>query len=191
MKRHFFLVCFALIATSTFAQDSAFQKMLDFSRPGSNHALLESLAGTWNFQDAKLSFVKGILIRKPIYNGRFYTIEITGGKLQVPVADGKMKEENYHGMQIEGYDNGRMRFVTTSINNHVGSDIEMQMGTYDSTTKSFTYEWTSELIPQMKKQNRRVLKIIDNNHYTEKYYEYQNGAAVKVRELDYTRVKEK
>jgi hypothetical protein len=43
----------------------------------------------------------------------------------------------------------------------------------------------------MKKQNRRILKIIAINHYREEYYEYQNGAAVKVRELDYAKVTEK
>jgi len=190
MKQFFVLLCIALPATAIFAQDSTFRQMLDYSRPGSNHALLGSLSGTWNFQDAKLSFVKGTLTRKPIYDGRFYLVEITGEKLQVPVADGKMKEENYQGMQMEGYDNGRMKFVMTSINNHIGSDIEMQMGTYDPTKKSFTYDWASELVAGMKKQNRRVLKIIDNNHYTEEYYEYQTGAEVKVRQLDYTKVKE-
>lgn len=187
MKRLFFLLHAALITMSTFAQDSTFQQMLDFSRPARNHAFIGKLTGTWNYQDAKLSFVKGTLTRTPIYNGRFYKVEMLGGKLQVPVADGKMKD-NYQEMQIEGFDNGRMKFVTTSINNHIGSDIEMQIGTFDSTTKSFTYEWASELITGMKKQNWRVLKIIDNNHYSEEYYEEHDGTKVKVRELNYTKL---
>ena len=127
MKYFFLLLFVTLLTTSAFAQDNTYKKMLDFSRPGSNHVLLGNLSGTWKFQDAKLSFVKGTLIRKSIYNGRFYTVEIKGGKLQVPVKDGKMKEENYQGMQIEGYDNGKMKFVVASINNHIGSDIEMQL----------------------------------------------------------------
>jgi hypothetical protein len=185
-----FSICVSLITVAISAQDSTFQHMLDFSRPGNNHALLGNLSGKWAFQDEKLAFVKGTLIRMPIYNGRFYTVQITGGKLQVPVADGKMKEENYQEMQIEGYDNGQMKFVTTSINNHIGSDIELQMGIYDSTAKTFTYDWSSELIKGKKTQNRRILKITDNNHYSEEYYEIQNGALVKVRELDYTRAKQ-
>lgn len=171
---------------STGKSDTAAQ-LLEFSRPGGNHALLGTLAGTWNFQDARLPFVKGILVRKPIYDGRFYTVEITGGKLQVPVAGGKMKDENYQGMQLEGYDNGRQQFVATSVNNHIGSDIEMQSGTYDVATKSFIYTWESELIPGMKKKNRRVLKVIDATHYSEEYFEDQNGKETKVRQLDYTR----
>jgi hypothetical protein len=161
--------------------------LLDFSRPGFYHALLGPLAGTWAFQDAKLAFVKGTLTRKPIYDGRFYQVEIKGGRLQVPVADGKMKEDNYQQLQTEGYDNGRMQFVTSSINNHIGSDIEIQMGTYDATTKSFTYVWESELMPGLKRLNKRVVKIIDNDHYIEEYYEIRNGKAMKVRELDFAR----
>jgi hypothetical protein len=173
---------------STFAQNSTYEQQLNFSRPGRNHALIGKLTGTWNFQDPELSFVKGTLTRTPIYNGRFYKVEILGAKLQVPVADGQMKEENYQGMQIEGFDNGTGKFTTTSINNHIGSNIEIQIGTYDSTTKSLSYEWASELVTELKKQNQRVLKIIDDNHYSEEYYEVRNGTKVKVRELNYVKL---
>lgn len=121
-------------------------QLLDLSRPNTNHLHLSAIEGNWNFQDAKLAFVKGTLSRKPIYDGRFYMVEITGGRLPLPVADGKMKEDNYKSMQTEGYDNGRMEFVTSSINNHIGSDIQLQTGTYDSASKTFTYHWESELL---------------------------------------------
>ena len=191
MKQLFFLFYITLITATAFAQDSTFQQMLDFSRPGINHARLGSISGTWSFQDTKLSFVKGTLTRKPIYDGRFYAVEITGGRLQVPVANGEMKEDNYRQMLLEGYDNGRRKFVAISINNHIGSDIEMEMGNYDSVAKSFTYAGANELIPGMQQQYRRVLKIIDDKHYVEEFYEDQNGKVIKVRELDYSRVKEK
>ena len=191
MKHLFFLFYIAVTTATAFAQDSTFQQLLDFSRPGAHHALLGRISGTWSFQDTRRSYVKGTLTRKPIYDGRFYVVEITGGKLQVPVANGEMKEDNYRQMEIEGYDNGRMKFVTTSINNHIGSDIEMEVGTYDSVAKSFSYTGESELIPGMKKQYQRILKIIDDHHYVEEYYEDQNGKAVKIRELSYSRDKEK
>jgi hypothetical protein len=164
------------------------KQLLDFSRPGNNHNILNKLTGTWNFKDPRLAFVKGTLIRKAIYNGRFYTVEVTGGKLPVPVADGKMKEEQYQSMQIEGYDNPKMKFVTTSINNHIGSDIQVQTGTYDLLTHTFTFDWEDELVPGMKNKNKRILKIIDDSHYIEEFYEQQNGKDVKVRELDYERI---
>jgi hypothetical protein len=168
-------------------QSDTMVKLLDYSRPGLPHAELGKLAGTWSFQDAELAFVKGTLVRKAIYNGRFYSVEMTGGKLPVPVADGKMKEDFYQSMQIEGFDNPKMKYVTRSINNHIGSDIQMQTGTFDPVKQAFTYEWEDELIPGQANKNRRVLMISDANHYTEVYYEMHNNKQVKVRELHFTR----
>lgn len=163
------------------------QQLLAFSRPASQHALLGKLVGTWHFQDVARSFVQGTLRRTPLYTGRFYQVDITGGKLPLPVADGKLVEAPYQSQQLEGYDNGRRQFVTTSINNHIGSDIELQTGTYEAATQSFTYEWEDELLPGQKQQHRRVLRVLDATHYAEDYYELQNGVATKVRELRYTK----
>ena len=172
---------------STGNQNDIMKQMLDYSRPGNFHAILDQLAGTWNFVDPKQTYIKGTLIRKPIYDGRFYTVEITGGKLPLPVKDGKMKEDNYENLQIEGYDNPKAKFITTSINNHIGSNIEMQIGSFDLERKTFTYEWETELVPGIKKANRRILKIVDSQHYTEEYYELQDGHQVKIRELDFAK----
>lgn len=166
---------------------AAFNKMLALSGPGKEHEVLARLAGTWAFQDAKLAFVKGTLVRKPMFEGRFYTVEITGGKLMIPVANGQMKEANYQGMQIEGYDNVKAAYVTTSMNNHIGSDIEFQIGSFDAGKNAFTYEWEEELLPGAKTKNRRVLTIKDADHYAEEYFELRNGEWAKVRELDYAR----
>jgi hypothetical protein len=107
--------------------------------------------------------------------------------LPLPIADGKMKEDNYRSMQIEGYDNARMKFYTTSINNHICSDIQMQTSNYDAGRKDFTYEWDDELIKGQPKKNRRIIKIVDSDHYNEIYYEERSGEYVKVRELNYSR----
>jgi hypothetical protein len=168
-------------------QPDTMTQLLDYSRPGNAHAQLEKLAGTWLFQDAKLAFVKGTLVRKVIYNGRFYSVEMTGGKLPLPVADGKMKEDFYQSMQIEGFDNPKKKYITTSINNHIGSDIQMQTGTFDAAKQAFTYDWEDELIPGQAQKNRRILTIIDANHYKEEFYEMHGNDFVKVRELDYTK----
>lgn len=188
----FFSVSFAQQGASKAAKkansDDEFNLLLDNSRPGKNHAELGKLSGTWNFQYPERSFVKGTLVRKSLYDGRFYTVEITGGKLQLPIADGKMKEDNFRSMQLEGFDNPKGQFFTTSINNHIGSDIEVQVGSYDAGKKEFTYTWTSELIRGIKTQNKRVLRIIDADHYKEEYYEQKAGKYVKSRELDYTKL---
>lgn len=180
----FFVLFFFSFAT---AQNSDMEKMLDYSRPGTAHALLGQLSGSWIFQDAKLAFVKGILVRKAIFNGRFYSVEITGGKLQIPIAGGQMKEDNYQCLQTEGFDNIRNKFYTASVNNHIGSDIQYQSGSCDSAKKRLIYEWESEIMPGRKIVNRRIISITDSNHYIEEYFELQGRKMLKVRELDYTR----
>lgn len=162
-------------------------QLLDYSRPGPHHAILANLVGTWAFQDKNLPFVKGTLVRTAIFEGRFFQVEITGGQLPIPIADGKTKQANYQGLEIEGYDNVRKSYVTTAINNHIGSDETQQMGQYDAQTNVFTYEWERELLPGSKQKNRKVLHIIDSNQYSEAYYEDQNGRPKKTRELIYTR----
>jgi hypothetical protein len=174
-------------AGSKTSQEQELQQLLAFSRPASPHALLGKLVGTWHFQDVARSFVQGTLRRTPLYSGRFYQVDLTGGKLPLPVADGKMLEAPYQCQQLEGYDNGRRQFVTTSINNHIGSDIELQTGTYEAATQSFTYEWEDELVPGQKQRHRRVLRVLNATQYAEDYYDLQNGVATKVRELRYTK----
>jgi hypothetical protein len=98
------------------------------------HQVLKPLAGTWQFQDSKLAFVKGTLIRTSRYD-RFFDVEINGGKLQLPVATG-FKEDNYRSFQLEGYDNVRKLFITISVNNHIGSDIQEQTGSFDEAKKN-------------------------------------------------------
>lgn len=182
----FAVFCFmkpALAQEKTGNQDM--DKMLELSRPGSMHQVLKQIAGAWKFQDKKLAFVKGTLVRTSRYDDRFFDVEITGGKLKLPVSGG-MKEDSYRSFQLEGYDNARKTFVTISVNNHIGSDIQEQTGTYDPEKKQLSYEWESELLPGQKVRNRRVLTIVDADHYTEKYYAYRNNAFELIRELDYS-----
>ncbi|NVM66877.1 hypothetical protein FHW88_005195 [Mucilaginibacter sp. SG538B] len=82
-------------------------------------------------------------------------------------------------------DNVRQKFVMTSINNHIESDIQFQTGTYDPTTQEFTFYGKSELIRGEVKKDKRILKIIDATHYSETYYEINDGKSEKVRELDF------
>ncbi|WP_439555500.1 hypothetical protein [Dyadobacter sp.] len=79
--------------TAQSKKEEVMNQLLDYSRPGANHAILGKLAGNWAFQDKNLPFVKGTITRKPIYEGRFYLVELTGGKLQIPIANGQMKFE--------------------------------------------------------------------------------------------------
>ncbi|WP_420155979.1 DUF1579 family protein [Siphonobacter sp.] len=198
MKKASFTLTFTLLFIGYWAQaqtpakapgnqQEAMTQLLNYSRPGPNHALLATLVGTWTFQDKNLPFVKGTVVRKSVFEGRFFWVEITGGQLEIPIADGKTKLANYQGLEIEGYDNVKKSYVTTTINNHIGSNAAQQIGQYDAQNSLITYEWESELLPGVRQKNRKVLHLLDPDHYIEEYYEQLNGHSKKTRELLYTK----
>src|SRR4030095_12463211 len=104
-----------LSITPTLAQNKKDSSAIDYSRPGSSHQLLADLAGTWMFQgkfysghtnpdsNKVVGEFNGNLVRKPFANGRFFIVEWTGGKIQMPVQNGKVQEANAQRVEIEGY----------------------------------------------------------------------------------------
>lgn len=187
-----------LISATAWGQQKSntFQQLMDYSRPGKYHAILAPLTGEWTFEgrhysghtnpDSNTVVMKfsGTLQRKAFGNGRFFLVEITGGKLQIPVQDGKMMEANFSSMETEGYDNVKQRFVLTVINNHIGSDIQYSEGTYDSSAHTITYKAQVELLPGKPEMVNERFVIIDADHYRMEYY---NEEGAKVHELVCTR----
>jgi hypothetical protein len=94
-------------------------------------------------------------------------------------------------MIIEGYDNGRMRFVRAMINNHWDTGILTFEGSYDAATKTITYDAELEDSPGVKTKTRWLLRIRDNDHYMEEIYEEHDGRQVKGTEIHDRRVKGK
>ena len=99
------------------------EQMMELGKPGENHKLLAGMAGNWTYTvkmwmdpTAKSQESKGTATRKAIMDGRFFVAEHSG-KFQMPGADGKMKEMNFKGMAIEGYDNVKKKFVVSWIDN--------------------------------------------------------------------------
>lgn len=171
-------------------------QMIDLAKLGENHRLLGELAGTWNFvvkswmspdPDAKPDESKGTAVRKPIMDGRYYVVDVTG-KMELPGPDGKKKEMTFKGMGLEGYDNVKKKFIGTWCDN-MGTGIMMSEGDYDPATKTFTYTSEYEGIPGMKQKVREVLKINDKDHHVFEWYEDRGGTEAKTMEISYTRAK--
>jgi len=189
----------------TSKEDDIGQQMFDYSRPGKYHQLLADLVGTWTFKgrrfplnpdSSKVKFdLFGSLVRKSFAEGRYFIVDMTMGdslhKVLIPIQDGKMKEVIGKGIAIEGYDNVKKKFVQTYITNHIGSDISFWEGTYDSTTKTITFNSEQEVVPGMKDEIRELLITHDKDHYTLEYYHKENNDYVKDIEIILTRVKEK
>ena len=169
-------------------------QMMELSKPGENHKLLGTLAGTWSYTvkfwmdpSAKPQESKGIAVRKAIMGGRYFTLDVNG-KMQMPGADGKMRDFDFKGTSLEGYDNVKQKFVSTWADN-MGTGIIMSEGAYDPATKAFTYNSEVEMVPGMKTKVREVLKIVDKDHQNFEWYETRGGNEVKTMEIAYTRAK--
>ena len=175
------------------------KQMMELSKLNENHKLLSSLDGNWNFTikmwmnpdpNAPPQESQGTATRKTIIGGRYVMMDVTG-KMQMPGADGKMKDMQFKGMGLEGYDNVKKKFVASWVDN-MGTGIEFSEGTYDPATKSFTYTMEMEPMPGMKSQVREVIKIADNNHMMLDWYENQGGGQEKkTMEIAYTRAGKK
>jgi hypothetical protein len=169
-------------------------KMMQLAKLNENHKLLASLAGTWTdtvtmwmAPGAPPTKSTGTAVRKAIMDGRYFVCDFTG-QMQMPGADGKMKNMEFKGMSIEGYDNVKQKFVSTWCDN-MGTGIMMSEGTYDAATKTFTYTGGYEAMPGMKTKFRETLKIVDANHHNFEYFEDRGAGEMKSMEINYTRKK--
>ena len=171
-------------------------QMMELAKLNENHKLLADLAGTWSYTvkmwmnpdpSAKPEEYKGTAVRKPMMDGRYFVMDVSG-KMQMPGPDGKKKDMTFKGMSFEGYDNVKQKFVSSWIDN-MGTGIMMSEGTYDPATKTFTYNAEGEFIPGMKQKIREVIKIVDKDHHTFEWYEDRGGQEAKTMEIHYTRKK--
>jgi len=178
-----------------------FNQMLDYSRPGKHHQLLADLVGTWTFKGKHYDWVDsvtskvslefgGSIARESFAHGRYFVVNVISegeGTLEMPVQDGKMIKTKFHGLEIEGYDNVKKKFVKTSIGNHLNSSIIVSEGVYDSTKKTITFYSDVEPIPGMKIHDRLLYIFIDKNHYKWEVYQEEKGKYRKGSEIDFTR----
>ncbi|MBA3609450.1 MAG: DUF1579 domain-containing protein [Chthoniobacterales bacterium] len=169
-------------------------KMMELSKLGENHKMLEDMAGTWDYTvtmwmdpSAPPQKSTGTAVRKAIMGGRYYTGDYTG-KMEMPGPDGKMKEMSFKGMSLEGYDNAKKKFVSIWLDN-MSTGIMMAEGTYDAATKTFTYHGEFEMMPGVTTKVREVIKVVDKDHHTFEWYENRGGKEVKTMEINYTRKK--
>ena len=174
------------------------KQMMELSKLNENHKLLASMDGNWNYTikfwmnpdpNAKPQESKGTATRKSVMGGRYFVMDVSG-KMQMPGEGGKMKDMQFKGMAVEGYDNIKKKFIGSWIDN-MGTGIQFSEGTYDPATKTFTYTSEMEPVPGMKSQVREVLKATDNNHMTLEWYENQGGGEKKTMEINYTRAGKK
>ncbi|PZR73197.1 MAG: hypothetical protein DLM73_11285 [Chthoniobacterales bacterium] len=188
----------ATAAATTQPSDAEMMKrMMQFAKPGENHRLLEGLEGSWTFAvktwmnpaDPSAAPVQtaGSAVRNEAMAGRFYVGQFAS-VMKLAGPDGTMKDMDFRGMSVEGYDNVKKKFVTSWIDN-MGSCILNSEGTYDAATKTFTYTGEYEPMPGVKCNFRQLIKIVDNDHHVMDWYEDRGAGEAKTMEISYTRRK--
>jgi len=174
------------------------KQMIELSKLNENHKLLATMDGNWNYTikfwmnpdpNAPPQQSKGTATRKSIMGGRYSVMDVTG-KMQMPGEDGKLKDVQFKGMGIEGYDNVKKKFVASWIDN-MGTGVQFSEGTYDPAIKTFTYTSEIEMMPGMKTPVREVVKATDNDHMILEWYENRGGQEKKTMEINYTRAGKK
>ena len=172
------------------------KQMMEMAKLNENHKLLASLDGTWSYivkmwmdgdTSKKPEESKGNAVRKSIMDGRYVVMNVTG-KMEMPGADGKMKDVTFKGQGTEGYDNVKKKFIGTWMDN-MGTGIMTSEGDYDPATKTFTYTGEIEMVPGMKQKIREIVKLTDKDHMIFEWYEDRGGKEAKTMEIDYTRKK--
>jgi Protein of unknown function (DUF1579) len=170
------------------------KQMMELSKLNENHKLLADMNGSWNYTikmwmnpdpNAQPQQSKGTATRKSVMGGRYFVMDVTG-KMQMPGEDGKMKDMQFKGMAVEGYDNVKKKFVSSWIDS-MGTGIQFSEGTYDPATKTFTFNMEMEMMPGMKTPVREVIKMIDKDHMLLEWYENRGGQEKKTMEIAYTR----
>src|SRR5215813_197926 len=170
-----------LFATPLFAQSPA---PVTASSPATATSAVTAPVGQPNPQESK-----GTATRKSVMGGRYVVMDVTG-KMQMPDETGKMKDMQFKGMGVEGYDNVKKKFVSSWIDN-MGTGIQFSDGTYDPATKTLTYTSEIEMMPGMKMPVREALKLTDKDHMTLEWYETHGGQEKKTMEIAYTRAGKK
>jgi hypothetical protein len=186
----------APVASGQPSQAEMMKQMMEMAKLNENHKMLADMVGTWNYTvtmwmnpdpNAKPETSKGTSVTNSMMNGRFFVTNVTG-KMEMPGADGKMKNVTFKGMGIDGYDNAKQKFVGSWVDS-MGTGIMMSEGTYDAATKTLTYNAEYTMAPGMVQKIREVVKITDKDHHTFEWYENRGGEEKKTMEIVYTRKK--
>ena len=170
--------------------------MEEMAKLNENHKLLSEMVGSWNYTvkmwmdpSAPPSESKGTATRKAEMGGRFFVMDASG-KFQMPGADGKMMTIDFKGRSTEGYDNAKKKFVSSWIDN-MSTGIMLSEGTYDPSTKTFTFHANYDMAPGVQTKIRETLKVTDKDHHTMAWFEQRGGQEVKTMEIAYTRAGKK
>jgi len=148
-------------------------KMQEFSTPGPEHKLLESLNGSWvaglqSFSsDTSLPVPgKATITQKSELGGRFFHSTFSG------IIMGQPFEE----VSISGFNNAKKQYHSILYNNR-GTGFVFMEGHYNHITQTFTWTGTqTDLITGGNRKIKKIVKINNKNAFTLILYETGSNA---------------
>jgi hypothetical protein len=159
-----------------------------------NHKRLEFMTGEWNYvckiwmdPSGEPSVSSGVAVTKPLFDGRYYQSDHVG-RMSMPGPDGSMVENEFKGISITGFDNLKGKYVGTWIDN-MGTGIMMVEGSYDPSSKAFTYtgEMDDCMSPGTRIKIREVISVLDKDKHLFEWFEIRDGKETRTMEITYTR----
>jgi hypothetical protein len=176
------------------SEEEMMRLMMENMKLNENHKLLAELVGDWTYTvkmwmdpSAPPLESKGTMTRRSEMDGRYFVGDASG-KFPMPGPDGKMQDFNFKGRSTEAYDNAKKKFVSSWIDN-MGTGIMLSEGTYDPSTKTFTYHANYDMAPGVQTKIRETIKVTDKDHHLMEWFEDRGGKEVKTMEIAYTRKK--
>jgi hypothetical protein len=199
--KYLFKICSTLLLTVfttsiSFAQDK--NEIAELSKTNANHVLLARVKGEWSFA-GKHTFAgghkpiafTGSMTGKDLWDGRYFTTEVTGQDIPMPWSDRKLV--TLHETMLLGYDNVKKKFVASYINNEFETGIISLEGVYAPTKKIITYDGETlspnrqNLPPGAMRKFHALLKFIDSDHYELEWHESVDGKELFDTLLSFTR----
>jgi hypothetical protein len=162
-----------------------FEAYEEAGKPGPQHKVLESLAGSWTYT-LKMWMGPGA---KPVESkGTSQNKMILGGRYLLQEAKGGMFGKEFLGRGVTGFDKGQGKYVSAWIDNF-GTGISRSIGSADKSGKVLTFE-REEIDPLTKKaeKGRDVIRILGKDKYVMEMYKIlPGGKEFKVMEITSTR----
>jgi hypothetical protein len=174
----------AVLALAMASRTTAGEKP-DMSKPGPEHKLLASLAGTY---EAKVKIFLDPSQPANESTGTMQRKMIMGGRFLEELYNGEIMGQRFYGMGLMGYDAMKKKYTSVWIDSMTTSMMQ-SLGTYDAATKTFT-NIGEDIDPSTGKtmKARDVFRVISpTEQVMDMYRDKGEGKEFKMLEIRYTR----
>ncbi|MBI3306841.1 MAG: DUF1579 domain-containing protein [Candidatus Omnitrophica bacterium] len=155
--------------------------------PGTNHAVLNTLVGNWNYK-VRWSMTPTGPVNES--SGTSTNRWIMGGRYLEQTYTGTMMGEPFQGLGVTGYDNMKKEYQSMWIDNMSTGMMISEGGQYDDAAKTISESgaFSCPMTGEVNKIFRAEWKIADADHYSyEMYTNAPDGSEFKSMEINYTR----